>query len=138
MSQNQQKTINPTYTIDRVVIDPLQTTDATVTVAYSFPVNQNQGVRLKINGVATNSGFTAVVSHTDFVCTFLRGTGNVARTSVSDTSGVTGGIQGTFVIPQPLINAVANTGTQSIDVTVTGKAATTINWNLQIELNYTN
>lgn len=138
MAQNEQRKTNLTFTISEIVIDPFQTTDATPTLVYAFPVAQNQGVKVVVDSLALNNTFSAVVSLEDIVSTFLRATGNVARTSVADTSGTQGGVQGNFATPQPSITITANTTNQTIEIKAIGKAATTINWNFKIEIIYTN
>jgi len=130
------KDVNPSFTKEVVVIDPVQTTNATPLVAYSIPVKQNRAITVKASFVASVSDFSNCASG-DGTATFRRQTGNLARTNIT-TAGLLLNILGDFLLSQPTVDLVANTTTQAVDVTVTGKLGLTVNWNIEIESKYTN
>lgn len=110
------------------VADKVVTTDATPATAYSIPLGENRVTSLTVTITAVNSTFTAS-QRTTSSTSFYRATGgNVTRAAAVLTQS-----SGNFAGAQPLLDIAANTGTQSIDVKVTGKAATTISWYILIE-----
>lgn len=111
------------------------TADATPTVLYSFPVSQAQCVKARVQYTAYKTDFTLAASG-DLFSTFARATGaNLVRTSGTGTGGLDGIVQGNFPNAEPKPDLVANTSTNSIDVTVTGKAATNITWQIKLTIN---
>lgn len=132
-----QKDVNATYTSEKTIIDPYQTTNATQQTAYSIPISQNQGAFVTASFAAIQSDFSASAAGTT-TAVFLRATGDVARTSTNTNTGLMTTVMGTFPGAEPSLDVVANTSTQSIDFKVTGKASTTINWNIDIQIKYSN
>lgn len=108
------------------------TTDATPTIVYSYPIAVSQCVKTKVEYTAYKSDFTLGASG-DLFSTFVRSSsGNIVRSSGSGTGGLDGIVQGNFSGTQPKPDLVANTSTQSIDVTLTGKNSITIIWQLKL------
>lgn len=131
------RTINPTYTVDKVIIDPYQTTNATQSTAYSMPIGQSQGASVTVSFTAINSGFSNIAAG-KIEATFLRASGNLSRTAVTSNAGLMQSVLGNFTGTQPSVDIAADTGTNAIDFKVTGKVSATINWNLEIEIKYSN
>ncbi len=113
------------------IVDKVQTTNATPAIAYSVPLGQGRASFIQAKAIAVQSDF----SHTqslDIQAGFRRASGgNVTKSTPANNRGFLIS-SGDFSGASPDIDIVANTGTQSIDVTVTGKAATTINWYIEL------
>lgn len=117
-----------------ISVDEFTTTDATPIVAYSYPIAQSQCVKVKIEYTAYKSDFS-LASSGELFSTFVRASaGNIVRSSGSGTGGLDGTTQGNFTNAQPKPDLVANTSTQNIDVTPTGKASTTIKWHFKLTI----
>jgi hypothetical protein len=96
-----------------------QTVGAQSKTIVSYPISQNSVVNLMVYFTAVNSAFS--LAKTGYlVGTALRATGNVILQSVPIIDAV-GSLTST-------IGLAANTGTQNIDVNITGVLVTTINW----------
>lgn len=120
----------PSYTKTTYIVDPLQTTNATVTVGYTIPIATNKAAYTRVEFVANNTAYTNAVGGVA-QAVFFRASGNLSRTSTPDSQGLISTLLSNFAIT-PRVNIVANTANQSIEVRVTGVAATTINWHLEI------
>ncbi len=131
MANSETINISQSYTKITKIIDPYQTTNATQQTAYSIAIPQNKAVYVMAVFFASDAGFTSCVGGKG-EATFLRASGNLVRSSGNTSSGLLTTILGNFLLGQPSIDLVANTSTQSIDVRVTGKLATTINWRLEV------
>lgn len=104
-----------------------QTTDATATTvgSISMPTNSGAMVLVEFSGLKSSKD-TVVGGRT--IANFYRASGDISRTSDNTNQGLNESITGNFSGTQPRVDIVANTGTQTIDVKVVGKAATTIDW----------
>lgn len=119
-------------TLGYVVIDgyrlkksTLQTTDATATVIQSIAVAEGEEWQIKVKVLAQKSDNTDRASY-NFEGTFYRlAAGNV--TQIGTTVAVDDESDATWDC-----DFVLNTTAQSIDITVTGKLATTINWKSEV------
>lgn len=110
------------------------TTDATPTVLYSYPISISQCVKARVQYTAYKTDFTLGASG-DLFSTFARTSGgNIVRVSGSGTGGLDGITQGNFTNAQPKPDLVPNTSTNMVDVTVTGKNATNITWNIKLTI----
>lgn len=109
-----------------------QTTDNTPTVIASIPVPQNKGYMVDVYCNAFKSDKTAILGGYVIAC-FNRATGNVARTDATVSKGLIQDLLSNFSNPQPSIDIKANTSTQAIDIEITGKTSTTIDWKLQVQ-----
>lgn len=111
------------------VFDKATTTNATPLVVASIPLAENRVSRFSLEVVAIKSDYTAA-QEMDVVAVFRRAAGgNIARSTNTNGLGLPRLLSGgDFTGIAPSVNLVANTSTQSIDVTVTGKASTTIYW----------
>lgn len=110
------------------------TTDATPTVLYSYPISTSQCVKARVQYTAYKTDFTLGASG-DLFSTFARtSSGNIIRVSGTGTSGLDGTVQGNFPNAEPKPDLVANTSTNMIDVTVTGKANTNITWQIKLTI----
>lgn len=120
------------YTKTVYTIDPFVTSNGTQTTAFSVALPAGKAASCVCEYVDNNStssnasgGFARAV--------FYRPTGgNVARTSANSSQGLFANLLGNFTGAQPSVDIVANVGTQSIDLKVTGKAATSISWHLEL------
>lgn len=109
------------------------TTDAIPTVLYSYPVSTSQCVKARVQYTAYKTDFSLGASG-DLFSTFIRASGNISRASGSGTGGLDGTVQGNFPNAEPKPDLVANTSTNAIDVTVTGKASTNITWQIKLTI----
>lgn len=108
----------------------VQTTNGSAAVAHSIAVAQGEAFTVEAMIVGRKSDGTAF-GHWKLFGGFYRNSGgNVTQNDVTSipTSIVPSG-EGTTTW---LVDLVVNTGTQSIDIQVTGKAATTINWHVSV------
>lgn len=113
------------------VLDSVQTTDDTPTVAYSIPLGQLRASFIQAKAIAIQSDFSHLQA-LDIQSGFRRATGGNVTKATSGTNVGFSITNGDFTGTRPSINLVANTGTQTIDVEVTGKAATIINWHIEL------
>lgn len=118
-------------------IDPFSTSNATPQVAYSIPLPQNKAAYVYIQYNNNNTGYTSA-SGGNVQAVFLRATGNIARTDASTSKGLLAMVLGNFAVSQPAVDIVANTVAQTIDVQLTGKLSTPINWHLEITVYMSN
>lgn len=124
-SEVSRKLENAKISMDERCVSDIQTSGATPTLAYTTPViPTNTVASIEVWVLSVNSGFT--LARTGYVVgTALRASGNVLVQSVpiSDLVGAltVGGVSFT-----------ANTTNQTVEIYVTGIAATTINWRLAI------
>lgn len=124
----------PVPTTDIVITATGSTADATPTVVYSYPVGQAKCVKVRVEYTAYKTDFTLGASG-DLFSTFIRATGgSIVRSSGSGTGGLDGTVQGNFPNAEPRPDLVANTSTNSIDVTLTGKASTNITWQIKLTI----
>lgn len=115
------------------VIPKVTTTDATPTTAFSIALGQQRPTYVQVRATVIQSDFSKA-GGLEAVGAFRRASGgNVTRASGS------GGLSlpllrsiNDFVGLSPSMNLTANTGTQSVDVVVTGLSGTTLNWHLEI------
>jgi hypothetical protein len=122
---------SPTTRRNIRVLDRVQTTDATPTVAYSIPLGQGRVSFIQAKVIAVQSDFSHAQS-LDIQAGFRRASGgNVTKSTPANNRGFLIS-SGDFTGTSPDIDIVANTGNQTIDVQITGKAATTINWYLEL------
>ncbi len=113
------------------VIDVVTTTDATPTVAYAVPLGEQRASFIQAKCIALQSNFGAAQS-IDIQAGFRRASGgNVIKSTPANNKGFEVS-NGDFSGASPSIDIVANTGNQTIDVQVTGKAATTIKWYIEL------
>lgn len=129
----------PTYTVGRYYVDPFQTTNNTQQTIASLPVKANQYVSIiSFEASGMTSDFADTVEG-DMQAAFIRGSGNVSRTSNTATNGL---IRNIFISAGLLntvtLDAVANTSTQAIDFKVTGQTSKTINWNFLLTIKFSN
>lgn len=129
----------PTYSIVEFYVDPFQTTNNTQQIVATFPVKQNQYVSvLSYEASAATPTFSDNVE-ANLQAAFLRGTGNVSRTSNNATNGLIRNIFTSTGLTNSLsIDAVANTTDQTIDFKVTGQTGVTLNWNFLFKIKYSN
>lgn len=116
-----------------IVLEEFTTTDATPAVSYSYPIIQSQCVKVQIEYTAYSSDFTLAASG-ELFSTFVRASGNVSRSSGTGTGGLDGTVQGNFPNAEPKPDLIANTSTNAIDITLTGKASTTIKWHIILNI----
>lgn len=101
----------------------IETNGNTPTVVYSIPVAEYKVAYVEVFAAALENDFSngAVGKVTRL---FGRAGGNVTAVGVAQSQVVVT----TFANPQPQLNLVANTTTQSIDVVATGKAGLILRW----------
>lgn len=113
------------------VVESVTTTDATPTVLYSIPLGESRASFIQAKCIALQSDFSAAQS-IDIQAGFRRASGgNVIKSTPANNKGFEVS-NGDFAGAVPSLDLVANTGTQTIDVQATGKAATTIKWHIQL------
>ena len=104
-----------------------ETTDDVSAVVLSFTLGEEKIATIEVKGVSYDSGMTTGATG-KITGTFARRTGqNIIRVGTPLLQAVTT----TWSAPQPTLDVVANTQTQSIDIVVKGKAATYIRWYLK-------
>lgn len=123
------------YTKTNYALDSIQTTTGTQTTAYSIPININQSGYIVVSFIANSAAYSTVIGG-NVQAVFARASGNISRTSSTTASGLMANVVSSFLVTQPSVDIVANTGTQAIDIKITGVASTTINWHLEI-ISYT-
>lgn len=110
------------------------TNNASPTVAYSYAVGESKCIKMRVEYTAYKTDFSLGASG-DLFSTFIRAAaGNIIRSSGTGTGGLDGIVQGNFPNAEPKPDLVANTSTQSIDVTLTGKASTSITWQIKLTI----
>lgn len=113
----------------KTTIATATTTDATPTVIKAISVAADKTISIDVD-VIGNKASTATKAAYRLIGSFYRnGSGNV--TAISDTVSLTTDEADTDWD----VSLVANTSNQTIDVTITGKAATTIAWSAKITYN---
>lgn len=105
------------------------TSNATPVVVFSTPIASGTSARLDVDFQVINSGLTQAASGT-ITALFLRATGgNVVRaTGNAGLLSATLTITTNIAVNAPLIELIANTGTQTADIRLTGTAGTIWNW----------
>lgn len=122
---------SPTTRRNIRVLDRVQTTDATPTVAYAIPLGQGRVSFIQAKVIAVQSDFSHAQS-LDIQAGFRRASGgNVTKSTPANNRGFLVS-NGDFSGTAPDIDIVANTGAQTIDIRITGKSATTINWYIEL------
>jgi len=122
---------SPTARRNIRVLDRVQTTDATPAVAYSIPLGQGRVSFIQAKVIAIQSDFSHAQS-LDIQAGFRRASGgNVTKSTPANNRGFLVS-SGDFSGTAPDIDIVANTSAQTIDIQITGKAATTINWYIEL------
>jgi len=113
------------------LIERVTTTDATPTVGYSIPLGEQRQSFGTFRVTAVGSTWSEMATF-KIEAGFRRASGgNVTR--IGNPQIATQNDWSNPPSTKPDCDVVANTGTQSIDVQVTGRAATTINWFIEIE-----
>jgi len=131
MAENRQIQNSTTTRRNVRVIESITTTNATPTVAYAIPLGETRASFIQAKCIALKSDFSAAQS-IDIQAGFRRASGgNVTKSTPTNNKGFEVS-SGDFSGASPSVNLVANTGAQTIDVQVTGKAATTINWHIEL------
>jgi len=113
------------------VLERVQTTNATPTVAYSISLGQGRVSFIQAKAIATESDLSHLQA-LDIQAGFRRASGGNVTKATSGTNVGFSISNGDFTGTKPSIDLVANTGNQTIDVQVTGKSATTINWYIEL------
>lgn len=131
MAENRQIQNSTTTRRNIRVLERSTTSNATPLVAYSIPLGQERASFIQVKAIAVQSDFSHMQA-IDIQAGFRRPAGgNVTR----GTTGTNKGFEisnGDFSGTKPTINLNANAGAQTIDIEVVGKAATTINWYIEI------
>lgn len=110
------------------------TTDATPKTILSIPIGEEKVAYLEAYATtyeltAMNPGAAAKAE-----ALFIRRSGgNVLRATAPKLTPIVT----TFTAPQPAIDLVANTATQSVDVVVTGKAGVALRWYVEVSTRMT-
>ena len=133
MAENRQIQNSGTTRRNIRIPETTQTTDAVSTLVYSIRLGEQRASYVRVTALCISPTFintSGIVSEG----VFTRATGgNITR--ASGNNGSNGPMErsiGNFPGTQPSVNIVANPGTQSIDIMVLGKAATTLNWHVEI------
>lgn len=104
-----------------------QTTNATPTVVLSVPIGMNSSADIKVEFSVLNSAYSNGAFGEARVL-MRRASGNVARaTGNGGLLSAAVNVIGDFLVV-PGVDIVANTSTQTADITFTGLAGTTLNW----------
>lgn len=109
-----------------------ETTDNVAKVIASFPIDVQKIAYIEIFLVVIEQTFSAGAA-VQGSALFGRVAGNLIR--ITNPTGSV--IATTFTAPQPFLDVVANTTTQSIDVVITGKTGMTLRWFLETKLRVT-
>jgi len=116
-------------TMEFVCLPKVQTVNLTTQTVYSIPVAELKSVFVRVEFVAAKSDFSG--NYGGYVQgSFYRASGgNVAKGGnlITDLGGS---------IPGLVVDMVANTGTQNIDIKFTGTLGVTINWFASLYLVY--
>ena len=112
---------------NRSAIITQQTTDATVTTVTTVSVAEASAVIVKVRAIAARADYSAALGREAWAV-FRRATaGNVTAVGTSQGTGQEDSAG------SPTVTFAADTGNQTVDINVTGIAATTWNWTLYIE-----
>lgn len=127
-----QKQDNGIYTKDSFIIgQTITTTNTTPQVVYSIPTITNKGYWVTIRFAAADLS-TAMNRYAGTVQGFYgRDTGNIIKIDNDIVQAITG-----FNGTTPSIRTVANTGSQTIDIEITGRASITLNWLIEFTVEY--
>lgn len=106
------------------------TSNATPTVAYSVPLSTAQAVYIDINYINTTAAHTNAMSG-EVKGLFYRAAGNITQ-----GGSLVSQVINTLALSTATVTIVANTSTQKADITITGIAATTVNWTLSVAIIY--
>lgn len=117
--------------IDKTDSMLIQTDDATPTAMFTIPVDVLKVAIVEVTMVAVSPDFSNGLAQSGSAL-FARNTGNVTRLFQT-----IGGSLTNWGNPQPTFSINANAATQSIEVVVTGKAATAVRWYLSIRYRIT-
>lgn len=112
----------------------VQTTNATPVVVYSTIIPAGSAADITVDFLALRSDYSNA-SYGNARAVFRRpSAGNVARATGNGgalSAALT--VIGDFLV-MPNVDIVANTGTQTADVRITGLAATTLNWTFSVNV----
>lgn len=111
------------------VFDSITTTNNTPTVFASIPLGETKASYFEVKAFCVADDFSALQA-IDVQAGFRRPTGgNVIRATSSGGTGLPYlASSGDFSGASPRVDLVANTGTQTIDIVVTGKTGINIKW----------
>lgn len=121
---------NSDTSLEHTCLTATTTTDATATTVFSFKVGASKHVLITALVLVRKSDYS-LSSSQNLTVGFLRGSGNVSR-----QGSIISNIISNFPVLKPTVDLQANTSTQSIDVVVTGLAATTLVWIGHIDIAY--
>lgn len=129
MTQNRHIQSTPTTRRNLRVFDKIATTDDVPTLAGSVVLGEGKASYFEVKAFCTSSGL-AELQAMDVQAGFRRPVGgNVTRATSNNGTGLPYlASSGDFSGKAPTIDLIANTTSQTIDIMVTGKSATTINW----------
>lgn len=105
-----------------------QTVDATLTVVASLPIPVDTCAAIELHWVGRRADSLAIARRESRLTVYRLSTGNVTQLGSTNDLLATAKTDGTWGAP----DFALNTGTQAVDVRVTGKAATIINWSVEI------
>ncbi len=129
MPSNQRTQISGTTRKRSTVPDSIQTTNATQATAFSFVLPEGTAIYVRVAAVVVSD----TVSNAGYIveeAVFRRPVGG----NITRSTGVGGATLpliralNDFTGGAPTMDIVANTSTQSVEIKVTGKASTTLNW----------
>lgn len=104
------------------------TTDATPLVIYSHPVEVLSGVNISVSVVGLKSDATEMIRAIVNSGFRRQAAGNVTEVGADTAIASDEDSAGT-----PTVTLIANTSSQTVDVTLTGEAAKTIRWEVVVE-----
>lgn len=119
---------NGTMTREEYYVGRITTSGSTTIVAETVAIPQNKLFSILITVLIYRADFTNSNSGT-VQAAFLRAAGNVSRDG-AQIKNMQGGLSGAS------LDMVANTSTQTCDIQINGVAATSINWDIAINLYY--
>lgn len=113
------------------IFDSVQTTNATPAIVASVGLGELRASFFQVRIFAIRSDFGAM-QVLNLQAGFRRASGgNVIRATSNNGQGLPYSVSsGDFGSQPPSADLVANTGTQTMDIVVTGKSGQTINWHL--------
>lgn len=129
MPSNQRTQISGTTRKRSTVPDSVTTTDATQTTAFSFVLPESTAIYVRVAAIVTTSNQSAAGYIVEEAVFRRQAGGNVTR--ANGNGGLTLPLiraLNDFTGLAPTMDIVANTTTQSVDIKITGKASTTLNW----------
>lgn len=110
-------------------ITPLQTVDATLTVVASLPIPVDTCAAIEVHWFGRKANTTEDIARRESRLTVYRiASGNVTQLGSTNDLLATTKTDASW----GALDFALNTSTQSLDVRVTGKAATIINWSVEI------